>query len=130
MAHRVLILEDDESLRLVIAKALSRAGFEVRATASVDAALERLSRREADVLLADVLLGRENFLDRLEEVKRVRPDAPIIVMSAQTTARTAIEAGKAGVYEYLPKPFDLNDMVAVVKRSLELTETGAPPAHA
>ena len=58
MAHRVLILEDDESLRLVIAKALSRAGFEVRATASVDAALERLVRREVDVLLADVLLGR------------------------------------------------------------------------
>lgn len=129
MAHRVLILEDDESLRLVIAKALSRAGFEVRATASVDAALERLSRREADVLLADVLLGRENFLDRLEEVKRVRPDAPIIVMSAQTTARTAIEAGKAGVYEYLPKPFDLNEMVAIVNRSLELTESGSPPSN-
>ena len=119
MAHRVLILEDDESLRLVIAKALSRAGFEVRATASADAALERLVRREVDVLLADVLLGRESFLDRLDEVTRVRPDIPVIIMSAQTTARTAIEAGKAGVFEYLPKPFDLNDMVAVVKRSLE-----------
>lgn len=119
MAHRVLILEDDESLRLVIAKALSRAGFEVRATASVDAALERLARREVDVLLADVLLGRESFLDRLSEVTRVRPDIPVIIMSAQTTARTAIEAGKAGVFEYLPKPFDLNEMVAVIKRSLE-----------
>ncbi|WP_439637102.1 response regulator [Oceanicaulis sp.] len=119
MAHRVLILEDDESLRLVIAKALSRAGFEVRATASVDAALERLARREVDVLLADVLLGRESFLDRLNEVTRVRPDIPVIIMSAQTTARTAIEAGKAGVFEYLPKPFDLNEMVAVIKRSLE-----------
>lgn len=119
MAHRVLILEDDESLRLVIAKALSRAGFEVRATASADAALERLVRREVDVLLADVLLGRESFLDRLDEVSRVRPDIPVIIMSAQTTARTAIEAGKAGVFEYLPKPFDLNDMVAVIKRSLE-----------
>lgn len=119
MAHRVLILEDDESLRLVIAKALSRAGFEVRATASADAALERLVRREVDVLLADVLLGRESFLDRLDEVSRVRPDIPVIIMSAQTTAKTAIEAGKAGVFEYLPKPFDLNDMVAVIKRSLE-----------
>ena len=129
MAHRVLILEDDESLRLVIAKALSRAGFEVRATASADAALERLVRREVDVLLADVLLGRESFLDRLDEVTRVRPDIPVIIMSAQTTARTAIEAGKAGVFEYLPKPFDLNDMVAVVKRSLEGTASaGAPVA--
>lgn len=129
MAHRVLILEDDESLRLVIAKALSRAGFEVRATASADAALERLVRREVDVLLADVLLGRESFLDRLDEVTRVRPDIPVIIMSAQTTARTAIEAGKAGVFDYLPKPFDLNDMVAVVKRSLEgAASAGAPVA--
>lgn len=131
MAHRVLILEDDESLRLVIAKALSRAGFEVRATASADAALERLVRREVDVLLADVLLGRESFLDRLDEVSRVRPDIPVIIMSAQTTARTAIEAGKAGVFEYLPKPFDLNDMVAVIKRSLEdVTPTSSGPASA
>ena len=128
MAHRVLILEDDESLRLVIAKALSRAGFEVRATASADAALERLVRREVDVLLADVLLGRESFLDRLDEVSRVRPDIPVIIMSAQTTARTAIEAGKAGVFEYLPKPFDLNDMVAVIKRSLEDVAPSSGPA--
>ncbi len=130
MAHRVLILEDDESLRLVIAKALSRAGFEVRATASTDAALERLVRREVDVLLADVLLGRESFLDRLDEVTRVRPDIPVIIMSAQTTARTAIEAGKAGVFEYLPKPFDLNDMVAVIKRSLEDVGPSLPSSAA
>lgn len=120
MGHRILILEDDESLRLVIAKALSRAGFDVRATASADAALDRLARREADLLLADVLLGRDNFLERLDEVARIRPDAPVIIMSAQTTARTAIEAGKAGVFEYLPKPFDLNVMIETVERALQV----------
>jgi two-component system nitrogen regulation response regulator GlnG len=119
MGRRVLVLEDDESLRLVISKALSRAGFEVRSTASLDTALDRMAAREADALVADVLLGRENFLDRIEELARLRPDAPVVVMSAQTTAATAIGAVKSGAFEYLPKPFDLNDLVGILQRALQ-----------
>lgn len=119
MGRRVLVLEDDESLRLVVSKALSRAGFEVRSTASLDTAINRMAAREADALVADVLLGRENFLDRIEELARLRPDAPVVVMSAQTTAATAIGAVKSGAFEYLPKPFDLNDLVDIIKRALE-----------
>lgn len=119
MGRRVLVLEDDESLRLVISKALSRAGFEVRSTASPDTALDRMAARDADALVADVLLGRENFLDRIEELARLRPDAPVVVMSAQTTAATAIGAVKSGAFEYLPKPFDLNDLVSILQRALE-----------
>lgn len=125
MTRRVIVLEDDESLRLVITKALSRAGFEVRATASPDTAIERMARQEADVLVADVLLGRENFLDRIAEVRQLRPDAPILVMSAQTTAGTALKAGSEGAFEYLPKPFDINDLVDTLNRALE----NLPPAH-
>lgn len=119
MSKRVLVLEDDESLRLVISRALTRAGFDVRATASPDTAVERMARREADLLVADVLLGEENFLDRLEEVGRVRPDAPVLVISAQTTAGTAIKAVSGGAYEYLPKPFDLDALVAAAERALK-----------
>lgn len=119
MTHRIMVLEDDESLRLVISKALSRAGFQVRATASPDTALARLAAREADALVADVVLGRENFLDRFEEARRLRPDVPIIIMSAQTTARTAFGATQTGVYEYLPKPFDLNRLVELLKKALD-----------
>ena len=126
MGRRVLVLEDDESLRLVISKALSRAGFEVRSTASPDTALDRMAAREADALVADVLLGRENFLDRIEELARLRPDAPVVVMSAQTTAATAIGAVKSGAFEYLPKPFDLNELVEILQRALE--KTGEPRA--
>ncbi|HCY55172.1 MAG TPA: nitrogen regulation protein NR(I), partial [Oceanicaulis sp.] len=64
--RRILVLEDDETLRLVISRALTRAGFDVRATASPSSAIERMARRDADLLVADVLLGDENFLDRLE----------------------------------------------------------------
>lgn len=130
MGRRVLVLEDDESLRLVISKALSRAGFEVRSTASPDTALTRMAAREADALVADVLLGRENFLDRIEELARLRPDAPVVVMSAQTTAATAIGAVKSGAFEYLPKPFDLNDLVDTLKRALEGGGDRSPRADA
>lgn len=119
MSNRVLILEDDDSLRLVISKALSRAGFEVRSTASPQSAVDRMTAGEADALVADVLLGRENFLERLDEIARVRPDAPVVVMSAQTTAATAIGAARRGAFEYLAKPFDLNELVDILERALK-----------
>jgi two-component system nitrogen regulation response regulator GlnG len=119
MSNRVLVLEDDDSLRLVISKALSRAGFEVRSTASPQTAVDRMTAGDADALVADVLLGRENFLERLDEIARVRPDAPVVVMSAQTTAATAIGAAKRGAFEYLAKPFDLNDLVDILERALK-----------
>lgn len=130
MGRRVLVLEDDESLRLVISKALSRAGFEVRSTASPDTALDRMASREADALVADVLLGRENFLDRIDELARLRPDAPVVVMSAQTTAATAIGAVKSGAFEYLPKPFDLNTLVEILQRALQVSPGGGPKPRA
>lgn len=120
--RRVLVLEDDETLRLVISRALTRAGFDVRATASPASAIERMGRRDADLLVADVLLGDENFLDRLEELQHIRPDAPVLVISAQTTAATAIQAVRGGAYEYLPKPFDLDDLVEAVSRALATGE--------
>jgi two-component system nitrogen regulation response regulator GlnG len=118
MTKRVLVLEDDESLRLVITKALTRAGFEVRATASPDTAIDRMVRQDADALVADVLLGQENFLDRVAEITRVRPNSPIIVMSAQTTVATALNADERGAFEYLPKPFDINVLVETLDRAL------------
>ena len=129
--RRILVLEDDETLRLVISRALTRAGFDVRATASPSSARERMARRDADLLVADVLLGDENFLDRLEELQHVRPDAPVLVISAQTTAATAIQAVRGGAYEYLPKPFDLDDLVDAACRALETGQrTGQPRSGA
>ena len=125
--RRILVLEDDETLRLVISRALTRAGFDVRATASPSSAIERMARRDADLLVADVLLGDENFLDRLEELQHVRPDAPVLVISAQTTAATAIKAVRGGAYEYLPKPFDLDDLVDAVCRALDTGRGAGQP---
>ncbi|WP_158291636.1 response regulator [Marinicauda algicola] len=126
MSARILVLEDDESLRLVMTKALSRAGYEVRATASAQTAIDRVVRGEADLLVADVVLGQENFLDRIDEITRARPDFPVIVVSAQTTAATAINAARRGARRYLPKPFDLDDLVAAARSALSGAAEQAP----
>lgn len=123
MSARILLLEDDESLKLILSRALGSAGFQVRATASPDTALGWLRNGEGDLLLADVLLDGTNFLENLGLVSRLRPQMPVIVMSAQATASTAINAAKGGVFEYLPKPFDLDDMIAAVEAALGDTKT-------
>ncbi|WP_339745183.1 response regulator [uncultured Maricaulis sp.] len=118
MSARILLLEDDESLKLILSRALSSAGYQVRATASIDAVLNWVRTGEGDLLLADVLLDGASFLDSIAMVKRLRAELPVIVMSAQTTASTAIDAEKGGVYEYLPKPFDLDQMLVSVAAAL------------
>ena len=118
MTDQIILLEDDENLKRVLSRALSSAGFQIRATASDETALGWLRAGQGDLLLADILLDGTNFLEKLGIVHRLRPDLPVIVMSAQATARTAIDAEKRGVFEYLPKPFDLEDMIAVVREGL------------
>lgn len=118
MTARILLLEDDDSLKLILSRALGTAGYQVRATASPDTALNWIRNGEGDLLLADVLLDGANFLENLGLVSRLRPQMPVIVMSAQATASTAINAAKGGVFEYLPKPFDLDDMISAVEAAL------------
>jgi two-component system nitrogen regulation response regulator GlnG len=86
---------------------------------------------EGDLVITDVLMPDEDGLDMLPRLKRVRPDLPVIVMSARNTLMTAIRANERGAYEYLPKPFDLNELITVVKRALaEPAERAARPVEA
>ncbi|MCB1991527.1 MAG: response regulator, partial [Geminicoccaceae bacterium] len=99
----VLIAEDDAAIRTVVSRALSRQGFHVQAT-SVAATLWRwIAAGEGDVVITDVGLPDENSLDLLPRIKQLRPDLPIIVMSARNTLLTAVRATERGAYEYLPK---------------------------
>jgi two-component system nitrogen regulation response regulator GlnG len=118
MSAHLLLLEDDESLRRVLSRALTSAGYQVRATASAETALNWVRDGQGELLLADVLLDGTNFLENLGLVHRLRPQMPVIVMSAQATASTAIDAEKGGVYDYLPKPFDLDVMLASIDSAL------------
>src|SRR5262249_50215515 len=77
-----------------------------------------VSQGDGYLVITDVVMPDENAFDLLPRIKRVRPDLPIIVMSAQNTFMTAIRASERGAYEYLPKPFDLKELIAIVGRAL------------
>ncbi|HFD16247.1 MAG TPA: nitrogen regulation protein NR(I) [Rhodospirillales bacterium] len=123
----VLIAEDDTGVRTVLARALARQGFEVRTTGTASGLWRWIEDRQGDVVITDVRLPDEDALDLLPRIRKLRPELPVIVMSAQSTLLTAVRAAEEGAFEYLPKPFDIGTLVAVVERSLaRRTERVAP----
>ncbi len=114
----ILIADDDAAIRTVLNQALARAGYAPRATGNAATLWRWISQGEGNLVITDVVMPDENAFDLIPRVKKLRPDLPIIVMSAQNTFMTAITAAECGAYEYLPKPFDLNELVAVVGRAL------------
>jgi two-component system nitrogen regulation response regulator GlnG len=114
----ILIADDDASIRTVLNQSLGRAGYDVRTTASAAGLWQMVSAGEGNLVITDVILPDENGFDLLPRIKRLRPEMPIVVMSAQNNILTAITAAERGAYEYLPKPFDLNALTAIVQRAL------------
>jgi two-component system nitrogen regulation response regulator GlnG len=125
----ILLADDDAAIRTVLNQALSRAGYEVRSTSNAATLWRWVAQGEGDLIITDVVMPDENAFDLLPRIKRVRPELPIIVMSAQNTFMTAIRASERGAYEYLPKPFDLKELVAVVGRALSRPRGPAPSAQ-
>jgi len=122
----VLIADDDSAIRTVLGQALSRAGYNVRSTATAAALWRWVSEGQGDAVITDVVLPDENAFDVIPRIKKLRPTLPIIVMSAKNTIMTAISAAERGAYDYLPKPFDLNALVQTVGRALEHSLKPAP----
>lgn len=117
--RNVLIADDDASIRLVLSQALAREGYQVRATGNAATLWKWIKDGDGDLVLTDVMMPDGNLFDYLPRMRMERPKLPIIVMSAQNTLLTAVSAAEQGVYDYLPKPFDLAVMIGVVKRALE-----------
>ncbi|MEP7455537.1 nitrogen regulation protein NR(I) [Phyllobacterium sp. SB3] len=114
----ILVADDDAAIRTVLNQALSRAGYDVRITSNAATLWRWISAGDGDLVITDVIMPDENAFDLLPRIKKSRPDLPVIVMSAQNTFMTAIRASEAGAYEYLPKPFDLTELVSIVGRAL------------
>ncbi len=115
---RILVVDDDAAIRTVVAQALRRAGHEVQ-TAETLAQLDRiLATRVPDVLVTDVILPDGDGIERVREIGQHLPQLPIIILSAQNTLTTAVRAAEVGAYEYLPKPFDLDDLTRAVTGAL------------
>lgn len=114
----ILVADDDAAIRTVLSQALGRAGYEVRTTGQAGTLYRWAAAGEGDLIITDVVMPDENGFDLVPRIKKVRTDVPIIVMSAQNTFMTAIRASERGAYEYLPKPFDLKELIAIVGRAM------------
>src|SRR5215813_6764225 len=114
----VLIADDDSAIRTVLNQAFARAGYAPRATGNAATLWRWVAQGEGDVVITDVVMPDENAFDLIPRIKKLRPDLPIIVMSAQNTLMTALTAAEKGAFEYLPKPFDLSQIVSIVGRAL------------
>ena len=115
----ILVADDDAAIRTVVVQALTRAGFEVQASGNAATLWQWIEKGEGDLVITDVMMPDENGLDLIPRIRRLRPDLRIVVMSAQTTLMTAVKATERGAFDYLPKPFDIKDLVAIVKRGIE-----------
>jgi two-component system nitrogen regulation response regulator GlnG len=125
----VLVADDDRSIRTVLTQALGRAGYQVRSTGHAATLWRWVEDGEGDLVITDVVMPDENGLDLIPRIRRVRPDLRVVVMSAQSTLITAVKAAQRGAFEYLPKPFDLDELLGVVGRALA-TPAATPEAEA
>ncbi|TDK44978.1 response regulator [Antarcticimicrobium luteum] len=120
MDGTVLVADDDRTIRTVLTQALTRAGCKVHATSSLTTLMRWVGEGKGDVVISDVVMPDGNGLEMLPKIAQDRPGLPVIVISAQNTIMTAIQAAEAEAYDYLPKPFDLPDLMKRTARALEL----------
>ena len=123
----VLVADDDAAIRTVLDQALGRAGYEVRTTGNAATLWKWVSEGEGNVVVTDVVMPDESGLDLIPRIKKIRPELQVIVMSAQNTLMTAVNAAQRGAFDYLPKPFDINELTGIVKRALESTVAARSP---
>ncbi len=120
MDGTVLVADDDRTIRTVLTQALTRAGCKVHATSSLVTLMRWVDEGRGDLVISDVVMPDGNGLEQLPQIAQRRPGMPVIVISAQNTIMTAIQAAEAEAYDYLPKPFDLPDLMKRVAAGLNV----------
>ena len=120
----ILIADDDRAIRTVLSQALGHEGYEVRTTGTAAGLWRWIEAGEGDLVITDVVMPDENGLDLIPRIRKLRPGLRVIVMSARNTLLTAVKATERGAFEYLPKPFDLRELVIVVERALSGPRAG------
>src|SRR5580765_4788315 len=126
-AAAVWIVDDDRSIRWVLEKALSREGIPFRSFASAQEAAQALQHEQPQVLVSDIRMPGETGLELLASIKARHPRLPVIIMTAYSDLDSAVSAFRSGAFEYLPKPFDVDHAVALIRRaSADVPATTAP----
>jgi two-component system nitrogen regulation response regulator GlnG len=120
MDGTVLVADDDRTIRTVLTQALTRAGCKVHATSSLVTLMRWVEEGKGDLVISDVIMPDGNGIEQIPKIGAARPGLPVIVISAQNTIMTAIQAAEAEAYDYLPKPFDLPDLMKRAARALDV----------
>ncbi|MCQ3830015.1 nitrogen regulation protein NR(I) [Microbulbifer elongatus] len=126
MNNRVWIIDDDRSIRWVLERALSRAGIETTCYENGDRALDDFYSESPDVVISDIRMPGSDGFKLLQRFQAERPSLPIIIMTAHSDLDSAVAAYQGGAFEYLPKPFDVDEAVAVTRRALALANEQQP----
>ena len=130
MDGTVLIADDDRTIRTVLTQAFTRAGCKVHATSSLETLMRWVREDMGDLVISDVVMPDGNGLELLPKIKELRANLPVIIISAQNTIMTTIKATEAEAFDYLPKPFDLPDLMKRAARALEISRQNKKPAPA
>ena len=123
MDGTILVADDDRTIRTVLTQALTRAGCKVHATSSLTTLMRWVGEGRGDAVITDVAMPDGNGLEMLPKITEDRPGLPVIVISAQNTIMTAIKAAEFKAFDYLPKPFDLPDLMKRTARALEVASS-------
>jgi two-component system nitrogen regulation response regulator GlnG len=115
----IIVADDDMAIRLVVGEALRQEGWMVIEAEDVPELKRLVTSGQGHVVISDVLMPGGNGLDAMLELLKARPDLPFIIMSAQNTLSTAMTATNNGAFEYLPKPFDIDELVDLIKKALK-----------
>lgn len=119
---QIWVVDDDKSIRWVLEKALEKAGYQVKSFADADAALLALELAEPDVLISDIRMPGMDGIELLTHIREASPELPVIIMTAHSDLDSAVSAYDRGAFEYLPKPFDLQEAVEQVERACKSRE--------
>jgi two-component system, NtrC family, nitrogen regulation response regulator GlnG len=114
----VWVVDDDESIRWVLERALTRAGYQVRAFGNARECLRELGDEPPDALVSDIRMPGENGIELLKKLKASHPKLPVIIMTAYSDLESAVSALQGGAFEYLPKPFDVDNAVELIRRAV------------
>jgi len=115
----IWIVDDDRSIRWVLEKSLDKAGFDSESFDTGDGLLDRLKTVQPDAIISDIRMPGIDGLEMLQEVQDSYPQIPVIIMTAHSDLSSAVKSYKRGAFEYLPKPFDVNDAVSVTERAVK-----------
>ncbi len=120
--HRILVIDDDEVVRDVLKTFLKEVGFSVAVTGAGRSGIDMLKEENFDIVLTDLVMPEMNGIDVLKEIKAVKADLPVVVMTAFGTIQTAVEAMRLGAFDYVTKPFVMEELMIVIRRAVEVTK--------